>query len=102
MASIEDIKKLLESKSFASARDLDELEEKPDDKQNEVRLNCEPMVGVMEEEGKIFLNSVRFSGRRKSGSFNIRDINGGNQRNVTYKKLKLSIGKRFMIQKEMN
>lgn len=41
-------------------------------------------------------------GRRKSGSFNIRDINGGNQRNVTYKKLKLSIGKRFMIQKEMN
>ncbi len=45
MASIEDIKKLLESKSFTSARDLDELEEKPDDKQNEVRLNCEPMVG---------------------------------------------------------
>lgn len=39
MASIEDIKKLLESKSFTSARDLDELEEKPDDKQNEVRLN---------------------------------------------------------------
>lgn len=61
MASIEDIKKLLESKSFTSARDLDELEEKPGDKQNEVRLNCEPMVGVMEEEGKIFLNSVRFS-----------------------------------------
>lgn len=61
MVSIEDIKKLLESKSFTSARDLDELEEKPDDKQNEVRLNCEPMVGVMEEEGKIFLNSVRFS-----------------------------------------
>lgn len=28
MASIEDIKKLLESKSFTSARDLDELEEK--------------------------------------------------------------------------
>lgn len=61
MASIEDIKKLLESKSFTSARDLDELEEKTGDKQNEVRLNCEPMVGVMEEEGKIFLNSVRFS-----------------------------------------
>lgn len=61
MASIEDIKKLLESKSFTSARDLDELEEKPDDKQNEVRLNCDPMVGMMEEEGKIFLNSVRFS-----------------------------------------
>lgn len=61
MASIEDIKKLLESKSFTSARDLDELEEKTGDKQNEVRLNCEPMVGVMEKEGKIFLNSVRFS-----------------------------------------
>lgn len=61
MASIEDIKKLLESKSFTSARDLDELEEKPDDKQNEVRLNCDPMVGMMEEDGKIFLNSVRFS-----------------------------------------
>lgn len=27
MASIEDIKKLLESKSFTSARDLDEFEE---------------------------------------------------------------------------
>ena len=52
MATIEDIKKLLESKSFTSARDLDELEEKPDDKQNEVRLNCEPMVGMVEKEGK--------------------------------------------------
>ena len=41
MTSIEDIKKLLESKSFTSTRDLDELEEKPDDKQNEVRLNCD-------------------------------------------------------------
>ena len=47
MTSIEDIKKLLESKSFTSARDLDEFEEKPDDKQNEVRLNCEPMVGMV-------------------------------------------------------
>ena len=61
MTSIEDIKKLLESKSFTSARDLDEFEEKPDDKQNEVRLNCESMVGMVEKEGKIFLNSVRFS-----------------------------------------
>jgi hypothetical protein len=41
-------------------------------------------------------------GRRKSGSFNIRDIDGGNQRDVTYKKLKLLRCKRFMIQKEMN
>lgn len=31
MATIEDIKKLLESKSFTSARDLEEFEEKPDD-----------------------------------------------------------------------
>ena len=61
MTSIEDIKKLLESKSFTSARDLDELEEKPDCKQNEIRLNCEPMVGMVEKDGKIFLNSVRFS-----------------------------------------
>lgn len=43
MTSIEDIKKLLESKSFTSARDLDEFEEKQDDKQNEVRLNLESM-----------------------------------------------------------
>lgn len=50
MASIEDIKKLLESKSFTSARDLDELEEKPDDKQNEVRLNCEPMAIVEKDK----------------------------------------------------
>ena len=57
MASIEDIKKLLESKSFTSARDLDELEEKPDDKQNEVRLNCEPMIGMVEKEGKTYLQT---------------------------------------------
>lgn len=61
MASIEDIEKLLESESFTSARDLDELEEKPGDKQNGVRSNRDPMVGMMEEEGKTFLNSVRFS-----------------------------------------
>lgn len=42
MASIEDIKKLLESKSFTSARDLDELEEKPDDKQNRGRSSLTP------------------------------------------------------------
>ena len=40
-------------------------------------------------------------GRRKSGSFNIRDIDGGNQRDVTYKKLKLSRCKRFMIQNKI-
>lgn len=40
--------------------------------------------------------------RRKTGSFNIRDIDGENQKDVTYKKLKLSRCKRFMVQKEMN
>lgn len=60
MAGIEDIKKLLESKPFTSARGLDELEGKPDDKQNEVRSSCGPMAGMMEEGGKIFLDSVRF------------------------------------------
>lgn len=40
--------------------------------------------------------------RRKTGSFNIRDIDGKNQRDITYKKLKLSRCKRFMVQKEMD
>lgn len=40
-------------------------------------------------------------GRRKTGSFNIRDINGENKKDVIYKKLKLSRYKRFMIQIEM-
>jgi len=61
MTSIEDIKKLLESKSFTSARDLDEFEEKPDDKLDEVHMNCDPMVGIVEKDGKIFLNSLKFS-----------------------------------------
>lgn len=61
MASIEDIKKLLESKSFTSARDLDEFEEKPDDKLDEVRLSCDPSIGLVEKEGKILLKSLIFS-----------------------------------------
>lgn len=61
MATIEDIKKLLESKSFTSTRDLDEFEEKPDDKLDEVHMNCDPMVGIVEKDGKIFLNSLKFS-----------------------------------------
>lgn len=40
-------------------------------------------------------------GRRKTGSFNIRDINGENKKDVIYKKLKLSRCKPFMIQIEM-
>lgn len=51
----------------------------------------------------MFENSYYFIfGRRKTGSFNIRDIDGKKQKDVTYKKLKLSRCKRFMIQKEMN
>lgn len=61
MATIEDIKKLLESKSFTSARDLEEFEEKPDDKLDQVHMNCDPMVGIVEKDGKIFLNSLKFS-----------------------------------------
>ena len=61
MTSIEDIKKLLESKSFTSARDLDEFEEKPDDKLDEVRLSCDPSIGLVEKEGKILLKSLIFS-----------------------------------------
>lgn len=61
MATIEDIKKLLESKSFTSARDLDEFEEKPDDKLDEVRLSCDPSIGLVEKEGKILLKSLIFS-----------------------------------------
>lgn len=59
MTSIEDIKKLLESKSFTSARDLDEFEEKPDDKLDEVRLNCDPMVGMVEKIGRIPVRYLR-------------------------------------------
>lgn len=61
MATIEDIKKLLESKSFTSARDLDEFEEKPDDKLDEVRLSCDPSIGLVEKEGEILLKSLIFS-----------------------------------------
>lgn len=61
MTSIEDIKKLLESKSFTSARDLDEFEEKPDDKLDEVRLSCDPSIGLVEKEGKILLKSLILS-----------------------------------------
>ena len=51
----------------------------------------------------MFENSYYFIfGRRKTGSFDIRYIDGKNQKNVTYKKLKLSRCKRFMIQMELN
>ena len=50
----------------------------------------------------IFSNQCYFIyARRASGSFNIRDIDGKNLRDVTYKKLKLCRCKRYMIQKEI-
>lgn len=69
------------------------------------RLNQSPfeVFGLRLFDRVMFENSYYFIfGRRKTGSFNIRDIDGKNQKNVTYKKLKLSRCKRFMIQKEMN
>lgn len=39
-------------------------------------------------------------GRRASGCFNIRNIDGKDSRDISYKKLKLSRSKRFMIQIE--
>ena len=51
----------------------------------------------------MFENSYYFIfGRRKTGSFNIRDIDGKNHRDIMYNKFKLSRCKRFMIRKEMN
>lgn len=51
----------------------------------------------------MFENSYYFIfGKRKTGRFNIRDIDGKNQRDIMHNKLKLSRCKRFMIQKEMN
>lgn len=47
-------------------------------------------------------NNYFIFGRRKTGRFNIRDIDGKNQRDIMHNKLKLSRCKRFMIQKEMN
>ena len=40
-------------------------------------------------------------GRRASGNFNVRDINGKNPRDISYKKIELRRCKRFMIQKEI-
>ncbi len=40
-------------------------------------------------------------GRRRTGRFNIRDINGENSKDVTHKKLNLSRCKRFMVKIEM-
>lgn len=69
------------------------------------RLNQSPfeVFGFRLFDRVMFENSYYFIfGRRKTGYFNIRDIDGKNQRDITYKKLKLSRCKRFMIQNEMN
>lgn len=69
------------------------------------RLNQSPfeVFGFRLFDRVMFENSYYFIfARRKTGSFNIRDIDGENQKDVTYKKLKLSRCKRFMVQKEMN
>lgn len=69
------------------------------------RLNQSPfeVFGFRLFDRVMFENSYYFIfGRRKTGSFNIRDIDGKSQKNITYKKFKLSRCKRFMIQKEMN
>ena len=46
----------------------------------------------------LYNNEINFIyGRRKSGNFNIRDFNGENPKDVSYKKLKLIRGKRLPI-----
>lgn len=46
----------------------------------------------------LYNNEINFIyGRRKSGNFNIRDFNGENPKDVSYKKLKLIRGKRYPI-----
>lgn len=69
------------------------------------RLNQSPfeVFGFRLFDRVMFENSYYFIfGRRKTGRFNIRDIDGKNQRDIMHNKLKLSRCKRFMIQKEMN
>ena len=69
------------------------------------RLNQSPfeVFGFRLFDRVMFENSYYFIfGRRKTGRFNIRDIDGKNQRDITYKKLKLSRCKCFMVQNEMN
>lgn len=46
----------------------------------------------------LYNNEINFIyGRRKSGCFDIRDFDGKNSKNITYKKLKLIRGKRYPI-----
>lgn len=69
------------------------------------RLNQSPfeVFGFRLFDRVMFENNYYFIfGRRKTGCFNIRDIDGKNQKNVTCRKLKLLRCKRFMIQEETN
>lgn len=71
-------------------------------KEGKKKLNQAPfeVFGFRLFDRVMFENRFYFIyGRRKSGSFNIRDIDGKTPKDVTYKKLKLSRLKRFMIQK---
>lgn len=61
MASIDDIKKLLEERSLTSARDLDEMEEKSVKRVDSVILNCDPQVGKTDMDGNIVLKALSFS-----------------------------------------
>lgn len=61
MATIDDIRKLLEDRSLTSARDLDEMDENVDKKVDSVILNCDPMVGKTDIDGDIILKVLSFS-----------------------------------------
>lgn len=61
MASIEDIKKLLEERSLTSARDLDEMDDKVVKKVDSVILNCDPKIGKADIDGNIILRVLSFS-----------------------------------------
>lgn len=52
----------------------------------------------------LYNNKIMFIyGRRKTGSFSIRDVEGNNQKDVSYKKIKLFRGKRHLcVLKKMN
>ena len=68
------------------------------------RINQSPfeVFGFRLFDRVIFNNEYYFIyGRRTSGQFNIRDIDGKNSKDISYKKIELRRCKRFMIQKEI-
>ena len=61
MTTMEEIRELLENRSLNSARDIEEFEENVmDDKAEEVRLVCDPLVGKVRNGDNILLGSLRF------------------------------------------